>query len=172
MTITNKNCPGSEYKVQFFLLKQRPQEKRLKLGLDCIISYSVPPLNPKPKTKTFSDLKEKSPRMKVTSPSLSIVSLVGASGGRRFLPVEAAAVPAIRGEGGGRVEDHQNVKEEQQQKFRRVIPENDDRGGGKAKVVAGPRASYSSRPPRTPRTPRPPRTSRPPRIGPKATRRR
>ena len=103
--------------------------------MDCIISYSVPPLNPKPKTKTFSDLKEKSPRMKVTSPSLSIVSLVGASGGRRFLPVEAAAVSAIRG-GGGRVEDNQNVKEEQQQKFRRVIPENDDRGGGKAKVVA------------------------------------
>ena len=67
--------------------------------------------------------------MKVRSPTLGIVSLVGASGGRSFLPAEAAAVSAIRGRGRTGVEDRRNVKEGQQQKVHHIILENDDKGG-------------------------------------------
>ena len=121
-----------------------------------IITSSVPRLNPKPKTATFPDPEEPSPRMKVTSHSLGIVSLVGYSGGRRFLPAEAAVASAIRGGARTGVGDRRNVKEGRQRNVRRVKSENDDRGGG-LRRRSSPRARRPIRPPRAQRIDPPPK---------------
>ena len=74
--------------------------------------------------------------MKVTSPSLGIVSLVGASRDSCFLPEESVDVSMIRGGEETELKAVKMWEKDNEKKVRRVFSENIDRGRRKTMVVS------------------------------------